>query len=55
MPLGRWGRKPPPHKAAAYGLIAVGAVIMLLSMPLFVYAAVIGGLVAYVGYTMRGR
>ncbi|MFZ5824997.1 MAG: hypothetical protein ACOY94_11760 [Bacillota bacterium] len=45
----------PPHRAAGFVLIAVGAIIMLMSMPLFVYASVIGGLIAYVGYTLIGR
>jgi hypothetical protein len=53
--MGLGGGKTPPHKATGYVLIAIGAIVMLLSMPLFVYAAVIGGLIAYVGYTLIGR
>jgi hypothetical protein len=53
--MGMNGGKTPPHKATGYALMAVGAMVMLLSMPLFVYAAVIGGLIAYVGYTLLGR
>lgn len=50
------GKRPPSHKAAGYGLITVGALIMLVSMPLYVYMAVLGGLIAYAGYTMmKGR
>lgn len=55
MRMGLGGGNTPPHKAAGYGLITVGAIIMLISMPLFVYVAVLGGLIAYVGYTLRGR
>lgn len=55
MRIGLGGRRPPPHRAAGFVLIAVGAIIMLLSMPLFFYASVIGGLIAYVGYTLIGR
>jgi len=54
MGLGGW-KRTPPHRAAGYGLIAIGLVIMLFAMPLFVYAAAIGGFVAFVGYTLRGR
>lgn len=53
MGLGR--RKVPPNKALGYLLIAVGVIIMALSMPLFVYAALVGALIAYVGYTLIGR
>jgi hypothetical protein len=50
------GRKLPPNKVGAAGLIILGGVIMLLSMPLSVWAAVVGGLIAYAGYSsMRGR
>ncbi|HYF95685.1 MAG TPA: hypothetical protein VD969_26010 [Symbiobacteriaceae bacterium] len=55
FPLGGWGSKFPRHKAVGYGLIAIGAVIMLLSVPLYVYAALLGGLIAYAGYVLRGR
>lgn len=55
MRIGLGGRKQPPHRAAGYVLIIVGGLIVLISMPLFVYAAVIGGLIAYVGYTLIGR
>lgn len=55
MRLGLGGKKLPPNKAAGYGLITVGAIIMLLSMPLFFYIAILGGLIAYVGYSLRGR
>lgn len=55
MRLGGWKWKIPRHKAAGYGLITIGAAIMLLSVPLYVYAAVIGGLIAYAGIVLRGR
>lgn len=53
--MGLGGRKMPPNRSAGFVLIAVGVVILLMSMPLFVYASVIGGLIAYVGYTLIGR
>lgn len=53
--LGMRGWKTPPHRAAGYGLITVGAVIMMMAMPFFVYIALLGGLIAYVGYTLRNR
>lgn len=49
------GRRWPPNRAGGYVLVVVGGLILLMSMPLFVYAAVIGGLIAYVGYTLIGR
>jgi hypothetical protein len=50
------GFKPPPHKLASYIIIAVGAVIVLFAMPFFIWAALFGGLIAYVGYMMqKGR
>lgn len=55
MRMGMGGKRTPPNKAAGYGMIFVGAIIMLLAMPLFVWAAVIGALVAYVGHSLRGR
>lgn len=55
MRMGMNRRRLPPHKTAGYGLIALGALIMLLSMPLYIYAAIIGGLIAYVGHTLRSR
>lgn len=55
MRLGGWGKKFPRHKATGYGLITIGAVVMLLAVPLYVYAAVLGGLIAYAGYVLRGR
>jgi len=53
--MGLGGRKTPPHRAAGFVLIGIGGLILLMSMPLFVYAAIIGGLIAYVGYTLIGR
>lgn len=53
--MGLGGRKVPPNRAIGFLLIAVGGIIMLISMPLFVYAAAIGGLIAFVGYTLIGR
>lgn len=58
MRLGGWGGKRlrfPRHKATGYGLITIGAVIMLLSVPFYVYAALLGGLIAYAGYVLRSR
>jgi hypothetical protein len=58
MRLGGWrgGKiRIPRHKAVAYGLITIGAVIMLVSVPFYVYAAVFGALIAYAGYVLRGR
>ncbi len=55
MRLGFRGRRPPPHKPIGYGLMALGALIMLFSMPLFVYAAILGGLIVYIGYTLSSR
>jgi len=51
------GKRPLSNKAAGYGLITMGAVILLLSMPLYVYTAVLGGLMLYAGYAMmkKGR
>ena len=53
--MGMRGWRPPPHRAAGYGLIIVGAIIMMMAMPLFVYIALLGGLIAYVGYTLGRR
>lgn len=53
--MGLGGRKVPPNKALGYLLIVVGVIIMALSMPLFVYAALVGALIAYVGYTLIVR
>jgi len=55
MRLGPRGWRPPPQKAMGYGLMTVGAVILLLSLPVYVYAALVGGLIAYLGHTMKGR
>lgn len=55
MRIGIRGRKLPPNRAAGFVLIIVGGVIVLTAMPLFVYAAVIGFLIIYVGYTLIGR
>ncbi|MDB4893817.1 MAG: hypothetical protein JWN15_79 [Firmicutes bacterium] len=55
MRMGMWGRKHPPHKAVGFGLIIIGGIIMLLAMPLFVWVAVIGVLLAWVGHSLRGR
>jgi hypothetical protein len=49
------GHSFPRHKATGYGLIIVGVVIMLLSVPLYVYMAVLGGLIAYAGYVLKRR
>jgi hypothetical protein len=55
MGLRGWKRQPP-HQAAGYVLIAVGIIVMLLSLPLYVYMSILGGMIAYVGYSMmRGR
>lgn len=51
--MGLGPRRPPPQKSAGYGLMIVGGIIMAMSMPLFVYAAIIGALIAYVGYSMN--
>lgn len=52
------GRSPwriPPGRGSGFTLIVVGLIIMLLSMPFYVYAAIVGGLIAYFGYTLLGR
>ena len=51
---GGWKRHRP-HRVVAYGLIALGLLVMLFAMPLFVYIAIFGGLVAFVGYTLHRR
>jgi len=53
MGLGR--RRPPPRALAGFALILVGVSIILTALPGFVYAAVIGVLIAYLGYTLIGR
>lgn len=56
--MGMGGRSPwriPPGRGSGFTLIVVGLIIMLLSMPFYVYAAVFGGLIAYFGYTLLGR
>ena len=53
MRLGR--RKPPRRTLVGFVLILAGVSIILTALPGFVYAAVIGGLIAYVGYTLIGR
>ncbi len=53
MGLGR--RKPPRRALVGFVLILAGVSIVLTALPGFVYAAVIGGLIAYVGYTLIGR
>lgn len=55
MRIGLRGRRLPPQKAVGFVLIAVGAIVILLAMPAFVHAAILGGLIAYVGYTLIGR
>lgn len=48
--LGRGGH--PPHKVAGYGLIGIGALIMLLALPFFFWLAALGGLICYLGYSV---
>jgi hypothetical protein len=55
MRMGMWGRKHPPHKAVGFAMIIIGGIIMLLALPLFVWVAVIGVLLAWVGHSLRGR
>ncbi|HEY3368582.1 MAG TPA: hypothetical protein VGK74_26290 [Symbiobacteriaceae bacterium] len=55
MRLGLNGRRLPPHKFTGYGLIFVGIVVMLIALPVYIYAAIIGGIIAYLGHTLRGR
>jgi drug/metabolite transporter (DMT)-like permease len=51
--LGR--RRPPRRTLVGFVLILAGVSIVLTALPGFVYAAVIGGLIAYIGYTLIGR
>lgn len=53
MRLGMRGWKFPPHKAFGYCLMVVGAIIMLIAMPFFIYVALVGILIVYVGYTLN--
>lgn len=54
MRIGLGRKKTLPSKAVGFALIAVGAIIIFLAMPVFVYV-VLGGLVAYVGYSLVSR
>ncbi|MFO7273857.1 MAG: hypothetical protein DIU55_003185 [Bacillota bacterium] len=49
-------RPRPPHKTlVGVLLILLGVAIVLAALPGFVYAAVIGGLIAGAGYMLIGR
>lgn len=55
MRLGMRGWKLPPHHTTGYGLIGLGAIIMLFALPFTFYVAALGALIAYLGHTLRGR
>lgn len=55
MRLGMPGGKRPPSQIAGWGIIALGALILLLALPLYVYAALVGCLVCYLGYSLKDR
>jgi len=52
MRLGR-RRIGRPTAWAGYGLMALGGIILLLSLPLQVWGAAAGGLLTYLGYSVR--
>jgi len=52
---GMRGGKMPPHRAFGYLLMSLGAIILVLAMPWTFYMALLGGLIGYVGYTLRDR
>lgn len=49
--VGRGGT--PPHKVAGFALMAVGGLVLLLAMPLYVWAAAIGGAVTFLGFSVN--
>jgi hypothetical protein len=51
MRFGRWRRR----HLGRYGLIGLGAIIVLFALPFSFYIAAFGCLVAYLGHTMKGR
>lgn len=52
MRLGRRSLRRPKGWAG-YGLMALGGLILVLSLPLYVWSAAVGGLLAYLGYSVR--
>ena len=52
MRIGLGGGGRPPNQIAGYGLIAVGGLIMLMAMPFYFWFTLVGGLVAYLGYSI---
>lgn len=54
----RIGRRSPQRAAAlaGYGLMVLGGLVLVLSVPVYVWAAALGAFLAYLGYTVqRGR
>jgi len=54
MRIGLGKKKSLPSKATGFALIAVGAIIIFLAMPVIVYV-ILGGLIAYVGFSLVSR
>lgn len=49
--LGR-GRPRRPQEIAGYGCMGLGALIILLSLPFYLWAAAFGGLLVYLGWSL---
>jgi hypothetical protein len=49
---GRGFRPQPPHKVSGATLVALGALLLLFAMPVFVWLAALGGTLAYLGWSM---
>lgn len=49
--LGRGSMKP--HEVAGYGLMGVGGLVVLFSLPFYFWTAAFGGFLAFLGYTVQ--
>lgn len=51
----RTGLRMPrrPHQLAGYALMALGGLLLVLSLPAYVWTAALGGAVLYLGYAVR--
>lgn len=54
MRIGLGKKKSLSSRATGFALIAVGAIIIFLAMPVIVYV-ILGGLIAYVGFSLVSR
>lgn len=48
------GGGPPlrPNQIAGYGIMGLGGLILILSLPFYFWAAAFGGLLGYLGWTV---